>query len=103
MNDIINQIIAIEQKAQEMLADAEKQKSEILNAVKTDCEKKAFDIDERRKRRIRILSETEQNAAVQKMEAVKEDCKQKTEALDACYAAMKNEWVNEIYHNIIGR
>lgn len=103
MNDIINQIIEIEHKAQEMLADAKKQKEEMLRAVDGECDQTAQNIDARRKKRMEQMLKTEQEAAEKSMASIREESRKKSESLDARFTAKKDEWVNEIYRNIVGR
>ena len=103
MNSIISQILAIEHKAQDMVADAEKQKESILASAKTDCDKIAQEIDARRQRRIELLTENEKQAAKRKMESVQKENEKKMKSLENRFASKKEAWVNEIYHNVIGR
>lgn len=103
MDTIINQIISIEKKAQEMIEDANKQKVEILSGTQKDCETIKQAMDERRHKRLELLAGNEQELADKKIQIIKDENAKKSEELERRFRQKKDEWINEIYQNIVGR
>lgn len=103
MDSIVNQIISIEDKAQEIIKDAKAKQEEILAQTEEDCKKIEQDICSRRQKRLDLLTKNEQELASKKIAEIEAENKKKTQMLNDRYQQKKNDWVNEIYENIIGR
>ena len=103
MDSIISQILSIEKKAQEMVAEAESEKEQILTNTKNDCETIKRQMKERRAKRMETLEHSEQERAQEQMDALRAEYAKKTQSLEAVFRQKKDGWVEEIYQNIIGR
>lgn len=103
MDTIINQIISIEKKAQEMIEDANRQKEDMLSGTQRDCEGITQIMDERKRKRLELLAGNEQELADKKIQMIKEENAKKSEELESRFRQKKDVWINEIYQNIVGR
>lgn len=103
MDEILNRIISIEHKAQDIIEDAENQKRTMFENLKKECSKIKNNIMERQQRRIEIIKQTEQKFADEKMAEIDKSTQESIKKLDCVFNEKKEEWVQNIYNNIIGR
>lgn len=103
MSEILNKIIAIEHKAQEIVEDAYKQKKEMLKSFDLACSKINTDILAKQQKQLEIIKETEQKFADEKISEINTSTKAALENLTRLYEEKKADWVQETYNNIIRR
>lgn len=103
MENIINQILEIDEKARKMLADAQKQKQNILD--KAHISEAGVKKEWQEKARMRLLSveETQRADSDEKMLEIDREKQKSIDKLDKTYNENHIKWEKEIITNIIGQ
>ncbi len=102
MENVINRIINIEERAQEIIMEAQKMKSGLKSDIDKDVENIRNDINGRVSKKYETIKTTEKNYADKKIEEITQTYKKAEENLDEVRKNKKDEWVNSIYNEIIG-
>lgn len=102
MQDTINQIINIEQQAQNILTDAKKQKANLTGDISAELDKITTDINNRVSEKCSAVEKREKEFAESRLAKLTDEYKNIENNLNAKYAEKKDEWVNSIYNDIIG-
>lgn len=96
-------IIDIENKAQEVIKDAKKADEELPERIDSECRKLEHDISGKAEAKNAALRQMENEDADKRIEKIEADTKKHLSELDEKYNKSKEEWVNGIVNNIIGR
>ena len=101
MEEIIQQIIDIEKKAQELVKAAEEQKEHFSENMGKDIDRLRREIAERVKAKDAKISELEEQYAEEKIEALKQQYAQAEQKLLEKAAENKDAWIEHIYNAVI--
>lgn len=101
MENIINEILEIDQKAREKLEKAQEQKKTILREAEKAEENIKCDILVRANNRVDKVEEFEKAHCDEKIEAVKKSTDETIALLNKTFDESHNDWENLIYNNII--
>lgn len=102
MEDLIMKIIDIENKAQELIADAKKADKELSERIDNDTHKLQDDIERKMKAKNASLRKFEEEDAQKQIKEISESTDKNLSRLEEKYNANKEKWINEIVENIIG-
>lgn len=102
MENIINQILKIDEKARQMIADAQKQKQNILDKANDSKGAVKEELMERAKSRLGKVEASEQAHSDEKILEINRIKQEKINKLDKIYNDNHIKWEKEIFNNIIG-
>ena len=102
MKNMIEQIVEMDKKAQELTADAQRRKVESGQEVQKLREKIQSDYLELARKRLKVNKEIETQAADAAFLQVKAHYKEIENKMETQYAKKKNEWVNQLVNRVIG-
>lgn len=102
MESIINQIIEIDEKARQMIADAEKKSKEILDKAHDNEVTVKEEWLERAKSRALKVEEYYRLESEEKIIEINKRKQEKIDKLDKIYNDNHTQWEDEIFKNIIG-
>ena len=103
MENIINQILEIDEKARQMIANAEKQKREILDKAHDSEVTVKEEWMERAKSRIESVEEVKRAESEEQILEINRQKQEKINKLDKAYNDNHIKWEKEILKNIIGQ
>ncbi len=103
MDDILSSIISIEKRAQEMVNEAHLQGEEILKKAGGTCGDISADITKRQELRISKVDEMERKVAEEEIDKIRLQYEDKHDLLQNLYKSRKQQYIDEIFNNIIGR
>lgn len=103
MENVINRIIKIEERANEILSDTQRQKADLQNNIDKDIEVIRADIAEKVSQKYENIKAFEKEYADKKTEEISLAYKKAEDKLDALYESKKEEWINSIYNDIVGK
>ncbi len=101
MDEIIDKIIEIEERANEIVSDAEKAKEGFLDQIEKESEKLRLDIEQRAKKKNEMLRNYEDGEAEKKIAEINSKNKEAMAMLDAKYEENKDKWIEDIVNNVI--
>lgn len=102
MDDLIEEIMKIEEHAQEVMSDAREAEREIDNRLARDGERMQRDILARTKEKdIRLIND-ENDEAQKEIDKIYADTEKSLNALEEKYRENKDSWTDGIVKNIIG-
>ena len=102
LEEIIRRIIAIEDKAQEIVHDAREASDSLNERVDAADKRIAQNIRYKAEERCRKMRETEQESIRGKIESINERANEQLESLEKKYNENKEKWVDEMARHIIG-
>ena len=103
MEEIIEKIMEIEDRAQEIISDAKKADNGLDEAIAEKSKELEADIERRAHEREEYVKNVEEKDTEEKISAVKKELDEKIAGLERQYKANKDAWVNGIVENVIGR
>ena len=103
MEEIIEKIMEIEDRAQEIISDAKKADNGLDEAIAEKSKELEADIERRAHEREEYVKNVEEKDTEEKISAVKKELDEKIARLESQYKANKDAWVNGIVENVIGR
>ena len=101
MDEIIDKIIEIEERANEIVSDAEKAKEGFLDQIEKESEKLRLDIEQRAKKKNEMLRNYEDGEAEKKIAEINSKNKEAMAMLGAKYEENKDKWIEDIVNNVI--
>lgn len=102
MENIINQIIKIEDKAQKIMSEAEKLEKSLDSDINDKINNIRSDIETRVTNKYETIKKTEAMYADRKIEEIKKQYESASLRLDKSYEQNKDKWIEEIYNSVIG-
>lgn len=102
MNSLIQQILDLEHRAQEMVQTADANSRAIGQSVEKECAAIEADIQKRQKARLEKVEAVENAEAEKQLASLQKEMQSGLEALSAQFVEKKDAWAEEIYQNIIG-
>ncbi|WHH61226.1 hypothetical protein [Petroclostridium sp. X23] len=103
MDAIIKKILEIEQKAQQIVDDADQEKQKIDEALELEIQDMEQEIHSKVERKIRQIREREMQEAQSRIKEINSKVKQQTESMIRYAAEKKDEWEDLLMNRIIGR
>ena len=103
MEEIIEKIMEIEDRAQEIISDAKKADNGLDESIAEKSKEIEADIERRAHEREEYVKNVEEKDTEEKISAVKKEFDEKIAGLESQYKANKDAWVNGIVENVIGR
>lgn len=100
--DLVNKIVAAEHSAQEIAREAKERRESLDADLARDVAEMREDYLARARRRIAQVSETEQAAAKEDMARWDQKLEQAMSEVEHAYAKSRDEWVDILFHRIIG-
>lgn len=101
MDKIINQIIAIEDMAQEVIRNAKEEQEKLDDVIKQDIAEKKGEIEKKVKEKSESIAEFEKNNADEKIVGLEKKLEAEKKQLEKIYAENKTDWVEKIFDNIV--
>lgn len=102
MQEIINQIIEIDKKAQAMTDEALSMKKKAESDIKNEIDALHDKYMQRANRRIKVTSDTEQKFLEETLQSIKAKYENKKSNLNEDYEKNHTLWAGEIYKRVIG-
>lgn len=102
MEEVIEKILEIEEKAREIISDAENEKSGLEEEIKELSEKLRRDISSRAEEKSNALREYEDGEADRKIEAINSEAQRSMQLLEEKFAQNRDKWVEEIFSSVTG-
>lgn len=102
MEEVIEKILEIEEKAREIVSDAENEKSGLEEEIKELSEKLRRDISSRAEEKSNALREYEDGEADRKIEAINAEAQRSMQLLEEKFAQNRDKWVEEIFSSVTG-
>ena len=103
MPDIIEQIIAIDQKAQETTEAAQREKLDCEKEIAQKVQALREDYLKKARRRIQINNEMDRTIMEQKGKKYEAHYDEQAAALEKAYADHRDEWVDQIVQRVVQR
>lgn len=103
MDDIINKVLDIEDRAKKLIEDTKKEEETIRKEYAQKVSDMHEDILARADRKIETITKNENGDAKKICDEIEANAKQSVEKLEALNRDKKEEWIETIYQNIIGR
>lgn len=103
MDEIINKVLDIEDRAQKLIEDTKREKESIRNEYEKKIADMQADIRTRADKKIEAITKNENDDAKKICDDIEANAKQSVIKLSALEKANKEKWVETIYQNIIGR
>lgn len=101
MDKIINQIIAIEDMAQEVIRNAKEEQEKLDDLIKQDIAERKDEIEKKVKEKSETIAEFEKRSADEKIAGLEKKLEVEKKQLEKIYAENKNKWVENIFNNIV--
>ena len=101
MNSLIQQILDLEHRAQEMVQTADENSHAITQNAPKECAAIEADIQKRQKARLEKVEAVENAEAEKQLKDLQKEMQSGLTALSAQFAEKKDAWAEEIYQNII--
>jgi hypothetical protein len=102
MQDIIQKIIEIDQRAQKMTDDALALKAEAEASIESDKKALRENYIEKARKRISVTAETEQKFLSETLDEITKKYAAVSQKLEGVYERDHDRWVNELYNKVIG-
>ena len=102
MEEIINEIIAIEGKAQRIVSDAKKAETGLDERIENDTKKMRGDIEKGTDEKTAQINLDFKNDTDAKIKAINTAAENKMAELEKKYQINRDKWVHEIMNGIIG-
>ncbi|MBZ4645706.1 MAG: hypothetical protein PWP27_467 [Clostridiales bacterium] len=102
MDTIIKKILEIEQKAQQIVDDANQEQQKIEESLKLEILEMKEKIQQRTERKIQQIREKELQEARQKVKEIEIQSKLQVEAMDKYAKQKRDEWEKMLMSRIIG-
>ena len=102
MEDIIRRIIAIEDKAQEIVNDAREAESNLDKRVESEDKRIAREIHDKAEARCRKMQEEERESVSGKIGQINARASEQFDGLMKKYSENKEKWVDDMVRHIIG-
>jgi len=103
MDDIINKVLDIEDQAEKLIEDTKKDEENLRGIYAEKIENMRQDIEVRSDTRIKELDALEELEGAKVCASIEKSSKQSIEKMQNLYQQKKNEWIEVIYQNVIGR
>ncbi|NLY43781.1 MAG: hypothetical protein GX066_07405 [Clostridiaceae bacterium] len=103
MDDIIKKILEIEERAKQIVEDANCQKEKMDEEIKKEIDKMKEELQQRAKRKIQQIREKEMKEAHKKVSEIEEQSKRQLEAITVLASNKKKEWETMVINRIVGR
>ncbi len=102
MKDVISNILDIENKANEIIEEAKKEKTRLEMQMKEDLEKMQQDINAMVADKLMQLDKKEKNAAKENLKRINETAENRLVAMDEFYEKNRSLWVKTVFEIITG-
>lgn len=102
MENIINQIINIEERAQSLTDDAERMKLNLQSSIDKDIESIRNDIKNKVQKKYETIKSIEQDYADKKINELSAAYSDAESKLDEVCKNKKDEWVSSLYESVVG-
>ncbi len=102
MENVINQILDIDEKARAMIAEAEEKKQEILKQAHESEGQIKDEFIEKAKAKAVKVEEAQKIESDEKIAEIEQMKQEKIQLLDKTYNDNQEQWKNEIIKNVIG-
>ena len=103
MDDIIKKILEIEEKAKQIVEDANYQKKKMDEGIQKEIDKMKEQLQQRALRKIQQIREKELNEARKKVSEIEEQSRRQLESITVLAQNKKKEWETLVINRIIGR
>ncbi|MEG1718818.1 MAG: hypothetical protein RR306_00695 [Clostridia bacterium] len=101
MDEIINEIIEIEKRAQNIMKEARDMKEELLSTIDHDIEKMKESYLSRANDRIKFVREDEDKNTAKAIEKIDNEKSQVLNKLQSNYDTNASAWVDTMFNNIV--
>ncbi|MCX7715105.1 MAG: hypothetical protein N2171_05210 [Clostridia bacterium] len=101
MNKLIEQIIAIEDMAQEVMNEARTRQAALDETIRQIVDEKQKNIEDKVQAKEQKIRQLEQDIADEKIESAKINFERELKNMEEKYNQNKNIWVEQIFNNII--
>lgn len=102
MESIINRIIGIEERAQDIASDAKKMKSSLKSDIEKEAEIIRADIKNKVAEKYEAIADFELEYADKRIKEISRNYENAEKNLEETYKNKKEEWVKSVYNDIIG-
>ena len=103
MDDIISKVLNIEDQAEKVIEDTKQEKERLTGIYSEKIEQMRRDIESRSDKRIKELDELEEKDGQKTLDVIEKHSQESIKKMQNLYQQKKDQWINEIYQNIIGR
>ena len=100
MEEIIAKIIEIEERARDIVKDAENAKKGLENELARETERLRHDIAERAEKKNEALREYEDGEADKKIAQINAEAERVMQSLEAKFNENKDKWVEDIFDSV---
>ncbi len=100
MEEVIAKIIEIEERAREIVKDAENSKNSLDDELAKETERLRRDIAERAEKKNETLREYEDGEADKKIEQINAEASRVMEKLEAKFSENRDKWVKDIFDSV---
>lgn len=101
MERIVDQILEIEQRAQEMVKEAQTDREKKLAEIGDECSKIDKDILSRKSSRIKMIIKEEEAQMEERINEICGQIDEEDKRLTEKYAQKKDDWAREIFDSVI--
>lgn len=101
MENIINQIIGIEERAQNIVSDAQKTKASLKSDIEKETEEIRSDVKRKICEKYEAIAKVELEYADKKIKEISASYEAAEKKLDEIYKSKKEEWINGICDEIL--
>lgn len=103
MNDILNKIISIEEKAQQIIESATEEEKNIEINLKKDMDNLENDIIHRQKEKLEQLKQDEFKLVEEQIKKTEQETQQKINAINKLAEENKDQWSEELVKRVLRR
>lgn len=101
-NDIIEKLMEIERRAQEIIGEADNRKAHIEEEIQSEVSKMDADYTAEANARVKKIIAFEEEEANKKLDKIKKDTEASKKKIHDTYIQNKDRWLDELYKKVIG-